>query len=436
MTKLFKLALGLIPVVAGSVGTVVYFSLGNSALPLNQNDLREANLKVSTLAPSLVNSQKTGNQIADTIILQGLDKDKKEPKNSNVADLNTKKTTEKQGQIDSKLINQTQNNQVKTPLSLPPSPKSNKVPKNIIILSKKSVPLPKIEKKQQKIESSPSKRSFATPRSQSPKIQKSTEKPVNLPVVIPKVDKNEVKPKTPFSPSVLDSKDKTKPKNPPISSQVIVESEIKKINEPQEKFALTLPSEPVQNLLEQSIIESQNQKPTEIAPKTESQEKIQNQKPPQELDQQKEEQKEEQKSQIIENNLDDNSPKSSSSSPKSPEIEVTSDIEIVDQMVKSMANDPDLDYSFAYKLLEKYKFTEASQMALFLEKLPEVKTNQAISNLITFWTESYASFYPDEATVDRVRQMWRNEIIEKLHLQTTGNNQNISVITQTGGVLG
>lgn len=151
MTKLFKLALGLIPVVAGSTGTVVYFSLGNSALPLNQNDLREANLKVSTLAPSLVNSQKTGNQIADTIILQGLDKDKKEPKNSNVADLNTKKTTEKQGQIDSKLINHTQNNQVKTPLSLPPSPKSNKAPKNIIILSKKSVPLPKIEKSNKKL---------------------------------------------------------------------------------------------------------------------------------------------------------------------------------------------------------------------------------------------------------------------------------------------
>ncbi|VEU71861.1 Uncharacterised protein [Mesomycoplasma ovipneumoniae] len=432
MTKLFKLALGLIPVVAGSTVTIVYYSLGNSALPLNQNDAREANLKVSTLAPSLVNSQKTGNQIADTIILQGLDKDKKEPKNSNVADLNTKKTIEKQGQIDSKLINHTQNNQVKTPLSLPPSPKSNKAPKNIIILSKKLVPLPKIEKKQQKIESSPSKRSFATPRSQSQKIQKSAKKPANLPVVIPKVDKNDVNPKTPFSPSVLDSKDKTKPKNPPISSQVIVESEIKKINEPQEKFALTLPSEPVQNLLEQPIIESQNQKPTEIAPKTESQEKIQNQKPPQELDQQKEEQK----SQIIENNLDDNSPKSSSSSPKSPKIEVASDIEMVDQMVKSMANDPDLDYSFAYKLLEKYKFTKASQMPLFLEKLPEVKTNQAISNLITFWTNSYTSFYPNEATVDRVRQMWRNEIIEKLHLQTTGNNQNISVITQTGGVLG
>lgn len=75
-------------------------------------------------------------------------------------------------------------------------------------------------------------------------------------------------------------------------------------------------------------------------------------------------------------------------------------------------------------------------MALFLEKLPEVKTNQAISNLITFWTESYASFYPDEAIVPSVHQMWRNEIIEKLQLQTTGNNQNISLITQTGGVFG
>ncbi|EXU61392.1 hypothetical protein [Mesomycoplasma ovipneumoniae] len=432
MTKLFKLALGFIPVVAGSVGAVVYFSLGNSTLPLNQNEVREGNIKVSTLAPSLVNSQKAGNQIADTIILQDLAKDKKEPKNSSVSDLNTKKTTEKQGQIDSKLINQTQNNQVKTPLTLLPSPKSNKTPKNIIILSKKAVPLKKIEKKQQKIESLPSKRSFATPRSQSPKIQKSTEKPVNLPVVIPKVDKNDVKEKTPFSPSVLDSKEKTKSKNPPISSQVIVESEIKKINEPQEKLPLTLPSEPVQNLPEQPIIESQNQKPTEIAPKTESQEKIQTQKPPEELDQQKQEQK----SQIIENNQDDNSSKSNSSSPESPEIEVTSDIEIVDQMAKSMAKDPNLNHGFAYQLLDKYKFTKASQMPLFLEKLPEVKTNQAISNLITFWTNSYASFYPNEAAVDRVHQMWRNEIIEKLHLQTTGNNQNISLITQTGGVFG
>ncbi|WP_337896905.1 hypothetical protein [Mesomycoplasma ovipneumoniae] len=432
MTKLFKLALGFIPVVAGSVGTVVYFSLGNSTLPLNQNEVREGNIKVSTLASSLVNSQKAGNQIADTIILQDLAKDKKEPKNSSVSDLNTKKTTEKQGQIDLKLINHTKNNQVKTPLTLPPSPKSNKAPKNIIILSKKPVPVPKIEKKQQKIESSPSKRSFATPRSQSPKIQKSAEKPANLPIVIPKVDKNDVNPKTPFSPSVLDSKDKTKPKNPPISSQVIVESEIKKINEPQEKFALTLPSEPVQNLPEQQTIESQIQKPTEIVPKTESQEKIQTQKPPEELDQQKQEQK----SQIIENNQDDNSSKSNSSSPESPEIEVTSDIEIVDQMAKSMAKDPNLNHGFAYQLLDKYKFTKASQMPLFLEKLPEVKTNQAISNLITFWTNSYASFYPNEATVDRVREMWRNEIIEKLHLQTTGNNQNISLITQTGGVFG
>ncbi|WP_341513256.1 hypothetical protein [Mesomycoplasma ovipneumoniae] len=432
MTKLFKLALGFIPVVAGSVGTVVYFSLGNSTLPLNQNEVREGNIRVSTLAPSLVNSQKAGNQIADTIILQGLAKDKKEPKNSSVSDLNTKKTTEKQGQIDSKLINHTQNNQVKTPLTLPPSPKSNKTPKNIIILSKKPVPVPKIEKKQQKIESSPSKRSFATPRSQSPKIQKSTEKPVNLPVVIPKVDKNDVKEKTPFSPSILDSKDKTKPKNPPISSQVIVESEIKKINEPQEKLPLTLPSEPVQNLPEQPTIESQIQKPTEIVPKTESQEKIQTQKPLEELDQQKQEQK----SQIIENNQDDNSSKSNSSSPKSPEIEVTSDIEIVDQMAKSMAKDPNLNHGFAYQLLDKYKFTKASQMPLFLQKLPEVKTNQAISNLITFWTNSYASFYPNEATVDRVLEMWRNEIIEKLQLQTTGNNQNISLITQTGGVFG
>ncbi|WP_337902472.1 hypothetical protein [Mesomycoplasma ovipneumoniae] len=432
MTKLFKLALGFIPVVAGSVGTVVYFSLGNSTLPLNQNEVHEGNIKVSTLASSLVNSQKAGNQIADTIILQDLAKDKKEPKNSSVSDLNTKKTTEKQGQIDLKLINHTKNNQVKTPLTLPPSPKSNKAPKNIIILSKKPVPVPKIEKKQQKIESSPSKRSFATPRSQSPKIQKSAEKPANLPIVIPKVDKNDVNPKTPFSPSVLDSKDKTKPKNPPISSQVIVESEIKKINEPQEKFALTLPSEPVQNLPEQQTIESQIQKPTEIVPKTESQEKIQTQKPPEELDQQKQEQK----SQIIENNQDDNSSKSNSSSPESPEIEVTSDIEIVDQMAKSMAKDPNLNHGFAYQLLDKYKFTKASQMPLFLEKLPEVKTNQAISNLITFWTNSYASFYPNEATVDRVREMWRNEIIEKLHLQTTGNNQNISLITQTGGVFG
>ncbi|WP_341515484.1 hypothetical protein [Mesomycoplasma ovipneumoniae] len=238
MTKLFKLALGFIPVVAGSVGTVVYFSLGNSTLPLNQNDVREGNLKVNTLVPSVVNSQKIGNQITDTIILQGLDKDKKEAKNSSVSDLNTKKTTEKQGQIDSKLINQTQINQIKTPLTLPPTPKSNKVPKNIIILSKRAVPLPKIEKKEQKIESSPSKRSFATPRSLSPKIQKSAEKPANLPVDIQKVDKNDVKSKTPFSPSVLDSKEKTKPKNPPISSQVIVESEIEKINDPQDKFKL------------------------------------------------------------------------------------------------------------------------------------------------------------------------------------------------------
>ncbi|MDO6857208.1 hypothetical protein Q4504_01875 [Mesomycoplasma ovipneumoniae] len=432
MTKLFKLALGLIPVVAGSVGTVVYFSLGNSTLPLNQNDVREGNLKVSTLAPSFVNSRKTGNQIADTIILQGLAKDKKEAKNSSVSDLNTKKTTEKQGQIDSKLINQTQNNQVETPLILPPTAKTNKAPKNIIILLKRAVPLPKIEKKQQKIESSPSIRSFATPRSQSPKIQKSAEKPANLPVDIPKVDKNDVKPKTSFSPSILDSKDKTKPKNPTISSQVIVESEIKIINEPQEKLPLTLPSDPVQNLHEQPIIESQNQKPTEIAPKTESQEKIQNQKPPEELDQQKQEQK----SQPIKNDLDDNSQKSNSSSPKNPETNVSSDAEIVDQMVKSMAKDPDLNHSFAYKLLDKYKFTKESQMQLFLEKLPEVKTNQAISNLITFWTQSYAGFYPNEAAVDRVREMWRNQIIEKLQLQTTGNNKNISVITQTGGRFG
>lgn len=105
-------------------------------------------------------------------------------------------------------------------------------------------------------------------------------------------------------------------------------------------------------------------------------------------------------------------------------------------MVKSMAKDPDLNHSFAYKLLDKYKFTKESQMQLFLEKLPEVKTNQAISNLITFWTQSYAGFYPNEAAVDRVREMWRNQIIEKLQLQTTGNNKNISVITQTGGRFG
>ncbi|MHA0297791.1 hypothetical protein [Mesomycoplasma ovipneumoniae] len=432
MTKLFKLALGFIPVVAGSVGTVVYFSLGNSTLPLNQNDVREGNISVSTLPPSLVNSQKTGNQIADTIILQGLAKDKKEAKNSSVSDLNTKKTTEKQGQIDSKLINHNQNKQIKTPLTLPPSPKSNKITKNIIILSKKAVPLKKIEKKQQKIESLPSKKGFVAPSAESPKIQKSAEKPANLPVFIPKVDKNEVKPKTPFSPSILDSKDKTKAKNPPISSQVIGESEIKKINEPQEKLPLILPSDPVQNLPEQPIIESQNPKLTEIVPKIEPQEKIPNQKSPEELDQQKEEQK----SQTIENNLDDNSPKSNSSSPKNTEIDASSDIEIVDQMVKSMAKDPDLNHSFAYKLLDKYKFTKAPQMELFLEKLPEVKTNQAVSNLISFWVNSYASFYPNEATVDRVREMWRNEIIEKLQLQTTGNNENISVITQTGGVFG
>ncbi|MDW2925111.1 hypothetical protein R7Y11_02820 [Mesomycoplasma ovipneumoniae] len=432
MTKLFKLALGSIPVVAGSVGTVVYFSLGNSTLPLNQNDVREGNLKVITLVPLLVNSQKTGDQIADTIILQGLDEDKKEAKNSSVSDLNTKKTTEKQGQIDSKLINHTQNNQIKTPLTLLPSPKSNKVPKNIIILSKKAVSLTKTEKKQQKIENLPSKKDFATPTSEGLKIQKSAEKPANLPIIIPKVDKNEVKPKTPFSPSILDSKDKTEHKNPPISSQVIVESEIKKINQPQEKFPLTLSSDPVQNLPEQPIIESLNQKSTEIAPKIESQEKIQNQKPPEELDQQKEEQK----SLTIKNDSDQNIPNSNSSSPKKPEIDGSSDIEIVDQIVKSMAKDPDLNHSFAYKLLEKYKFTKASQMPLFLEKLPEVKTNQAVSNLITFWTNSYASFYPDEATVSQVREMWRNEIIEKLQLQTTGNNQNISVITQTGGVFG
>ncbi|MFU0909387.1 hypothetical protein [Mesomycoplasma ovipneumoniae] len=430
MTKLFKLALGFIPVVAGSVGTVVYFSLGNSALPLNQNDVREGNIKVSTLVPSLVNSQKTGNQIADTIILQGLAKDKKEAKNSSASDLNTKKTTEKQGQIDSKLINHTQNNQIKVPLTLPPSPKSNKTPKNIIILSKKAVPLTKSEKKQQKIEHLPSKKVLVTPSAESSKIQKSSEKPANLPIVIPKVDKNDAKQKTPFSPSILDSKDKTKPKNPPISSQIKVESEIKKINEPQEKLPLTLSSDPVQNLPEQPIIKSQKQKPIEIAPKIESQEKIQTQKPLEELDQQKQEQK----SQTIKSDPEDNSPKSNSSSPKNPEIEVTSDIEIVDQMVKSMAKDPDLDHSFAYKLLEKYKFTKASQLQLFLKKLPEVKTNQAVANLITFWTNSNASFYPNEASVTQVLEMWRNEIIEKLQLQTTGNNENISVITQTGGV--
>ncbi|MHA0296997.1 amidase domain-containing protein [Mesomycoplasma ovipneumoniae] len=432
MTKLFKLALGFIPVVAGSAGAVVYFSLGNSTLPLNQNDVRQGNLKVSTLAPSLANSQKTVNEIADTIILQGLAKDKKEAKNSSVSDLNIKKITEKQGQINSKLINHTQNNQINTPLTLPPSPKSNKSPKNIIILSKKAVPLTKIEKKQQKIESLPSKKSFVAPSTQSPKIQKSAEKPANLTIVIPKVDKNDVKEKTPFSPSILDSKHKTKPKNPPISSQVIVESEIKKINESQEKLPLTLPSDPVQNLYEQPIIQSQNQKPTEIVPKIESQEKIQNQKPPEELDQQKQEQK----SQTIKNDSDDNSQKSNSSSPKTIEIDASSDIEIVDQMVKSMAKDPDLDHSFAYKLLDKYKFTKESQMQLFLEKLPEVKTNQAIWNLVTFWTASYASFYPNEASVSSVSEMWRNQIIEKLQLQTTGNNENISVITQTGGIFG
>ncbi|WNM16302.1 hypothetical protein [Mesomycoplasma ovipneumoniae] len=432
MTKLFKLALGFIPVVAGSAGAVVYFSLGNSTLPLNQNDVRQGNLKVSTLAPSLANSQKTVNEIADTIILQSLAKDKKEAKNSSVSDLNIKKIAEKQGQINSKLINHTQNNQINTPLTLLPSPKSNKSPKNIIILSKKAVPLTKIEKKQQKIESLPSKKSFVVPSTQSPKIQKSAEKPANLPIVIPKVDKNDVKEKTPFSPSILDSKHKTKPKNPPISSQVIVEYEIKKINESQEKLPLTLRSDHVQNSPEQPIIESQNQKPAEIVPKIESQEKIQNQKPPEELDQQKEEQK----SQTIKNDSNDNSQKSNSSSPKTTEIDTSSDIEIVDQMVKSMAKDPDLDHSFAYKLLDKYKFTKESQMQLFLEKLPEIRTNQAISNLVTFWTASYASFYPNEAAVDRVHEMWRNQIIEKLQLQTTRNNENISVITQTGGVFG
>ncbi|MDW2906405.1 hypothetical protein R7V41_02095 [Mesomycoplasma ovipneumoniae] len=428
MKKSFKVVLSLVPIAASSIGTAVYFSSDNSILSLNQIDDRQKNIKANTFAPSLVSSEKSNKDISETLILQNLENDKKSNKNFKDSDLNIEKKEQKLDQKDSQSATSIQirpNTPIKTPLTSLAILKPKPTPRNIIILPKSAISLPKTEIKEEKIQQLPLKTSVLIPKDTNPRVETPAKKATNFAPIEPKVEQNNSKVKVPVFPATLDSKQEKKAGNSPIAP-LIIKPETEKNDEIQEKLPLISTQNTNQNLPEEQIIQPENQKVEEIPP-------IQTQKIVQEPESTQKTEIKQQESPKPETKIQENTQNSNSSSQNSSNVKVLTDVEIVDQMVTSMVKDPDLNNNYAYKLLEKYKFTKRTQMALFLEKLPKVKTNQAVANLITFWTQSYASFYPNEATVPSVRQMWRNEIIKKLQLKTTGNNQNISVITQTGG---
>ncbi|MCP9306444.1 hypothetical protein [Mesomycoplasma ovipneumoniae] len=451
MKKSFKVVLSLVPIAAGSIGVGVYFSSHNSTLSLNQTEGSQKNIKANTFAPSLVNSEKSDKEISETLILQNLENDKKSNENFKDSDLNIKKKEQKLEQKDSQLTPPIQiipNKSIQTPSTSPVILKPKPTPKNIIILPKSAISLPKTEVKEEKIQQLPPKTSVLIPKYTNPRVQTPPKKPTNFAPTEPKVEQNNPKVNAPVLPATLDSNEEKKAENSPIAP-LIINSEIKKNEEIQEKLPLISAQNSNQNLPEEQIKQPKNQEVEEIDP-IQTQKAVQHPEPTQETLQESEliqetvEEPEltqeteikQQESPKPETKTQENTQNSNSSSQNSSNINALTDAEIVDQMVTSMFKDPDLNHSFVYKIIDKYKFTKRTQMALFLEKLPVVKNNQAVANLITFWTESYASFYPNEATVPSVRQMWRNEIIKKLQLQTTGNNQNISVITQTGGRFG
>ncbi|WP_337904053.1 hypothetical protein [Mesomycoplasma ovipneumoniae] len=377
MRKSLKLVFGLVPVVAGSAGTVIYLTSSNAISNLDDTSLARQTLQVETRLSPLSDSQD--NEF-----------------NQNSEELSTQKTIKNDETIVLKSPEVSEDSPKSQPIKVT---KNTKKPK--IIFSNNQIELPK-----------------NSPNTQ-PKIllAEPVKKPVDeikKAVSVSKIQSSESKNS---SISVLEPQKPTNlDKSPSNSSEIIQKVVIikqkptqaeEKIQDPTSLISPVVSNEDVKPVLPPKIVKTPEVIVISETPKVEHKEDTP--KP---------------KTQTQSDILKSTSSYSISPATIESEREVDEIIENLENDLKILAHpskyqDPQ-NYSQAKKRLYKYIFKTKDQMIIFKERFPKKPlTEEEARFLFDFWENNYAHFYPRLAKSKKTRENWKKELQKVLAITKT-----------------
>ncbi|AJR12222.1 Uncharacterised protein [Mesomycoplasma dispar] len=446
MRRSFKWILGLVPVVAGSVGTAIYLTSENSISRFNEVNTNRRNVQVETRISPLASSQDAKeNTKTELLNSEKLDENVKAPKKIIVPEISEILPQKKENQKPNSAEKQT-----KTPIVIgkilqksdenkKDKVVSNSKPKVIFFLPPKK-PNPKPEQNKKKLELPKNQvaekvviAGTPEPKPNVPEVKK-PELPTQAIIVdVPKAETIEPKASEQIQSPILGNEAVKPVETPPTSQPLVLAPQVEKDEEEKKKA------------LQKQLDEQQKQREEKIKKEEEERKEKEKEKEKQRLEQERlrreeeerqraeeERQAQEKKRQEEQRRQVQNSNPGSSSSGSSTSG-VKGDQEIVNEFVAEISKN--LNISNPQEWLDKYKLTQ-QQMTLFLEKLPTPKNQKEQSNLVTFWELSQARNYPDLVKGSGVREMWRDQIYKKLNLKLQGNGENTHLITQSGGRFG
>ncbi|ATP59705.1 hypothetical protein [Mesomycoplasma dispar] len=458
MRRSFKWILGLVPVVAGSVGTAIYLTSENSISRFNEVNTNRQNIQVETRISPLASSQDAKeNTKTELLNPEKLDENVKAPKKIIVPEsseiLPQKKENPKPNSAEK---------QTKTPIVIgkilqksgenkKDKVTSNSKPKVIVFLPPKK-PDPKPEQNKKKLELPKNQvaekvviAGTPEPKPNVPEVKK-PELPTQAIIVdVPKAETIEPKASEQIQSPILGNEAVKPVETPPTSQPLVLAPQVKE-DEEEKKKALQKELDEQQKQREEKIKkeeeerkEKEKQRLEQERLRIEEQERQRAEEERKRIEEQERQKKAEAKREAQEKKRQEeqrrqvqNSNPGSTSSRSSTGV-LRGDQEIVNEFVAEISKN--LNISNPQEWLDKYKLTE-QQMTLFLEKLPTPKNQKEQSNLVTFWELSQARNYPDLAKGSGVREMWRDQIYKKLNLKLQGNGENTHLITQSGGRFG
>ncbi|MDW2861715.1 hypothetical protein [Mesomycoplasma ovipneumoniae] len=378
MRRSLKLVFGLVPVVAGSAGTVIYLTSSNAISNLDNTTLARQTLQVETRLSPLSDSQD--NEF-----------------NQNSEELSTQETVKNDENIILKSLEVLEDSRKSEPIKVT---KNTKKPK--IIFSNKQIELPKNSANTQ-------------PKILLPQpVKKPVDEEKKEAVSVSKVKSSESKD---FSISVLEPQKKTNlDKSPSKSSQIVEKIAIinQKPTQSEEKIQDSTP-------LASPVVSNEDVKPVLPPEIVETPEVIVISETP------KVEHKEDTPKPKTQSESDISKPTSSRSiSPATTESEREVD-EIIDKLqedlkilLKSSVGENAQKYREAKNNLYKYVFKKNDQMRIFKERFPKTPiTEEEAGFLYIFWENNYAHFYPSRARSHTARQNWRKELQKVLTITKT-----------------
>lgn len=451
MRRSFKWILGLLPIVATSVGTVVYLTSENSISSFSEVNTNRQNIQVETRISPLASSQYAKeNTKTELLNPEKLDENVKAPKKIIVPESSDIPPQKKENQKPNSVEKQT-----KTPIVIGKilqksgENKKDKVTSNskskVIVFLPPKKPDPKPEQNKKKLELPKNqvaeKVVIAGIPEPKPKVAevKKPELPTQAIIVdVPKAETIEPKASEQIQSPILGNEAVKPVETPPTSQPLVLAPQVKEDEEEKKKELQKQREEKIKKeeeerkekekqRLEQERLrreEQERQRAEEERKRIEEQER--QKKAEAERETQEKKRQEEQRRQV------QNSNPGSTSSRSSTGV-IRGDQEIVNEFVAEISKN--LNISNPQEWLDKYKLTQ-QQMTLFLEKLPTPKNQKEQSNLVTFWELSQARNYPDLVKGSGVREMWRDQIYKKLNLKLQGNGENTHLITQSGGRFG